>query len=243
MLDEVEMHQRGAESTAVDTSVTLAMVDLVVDETLQMRGETDKQTAKRYTDALRAHLGEREAPLRHGEAPSLFPPITVARVGGVLMVADGFHRVVAHLRCDVRAIKACVVDCEDLDQARWIATKGNLRNSLPYSSSRKVHRGLFQAYVKARQHRTGKGRSAGFKSYRDIARELGSLVPHTTLRNWMREDFNSVFRAMAGDTEPERVEDWQPADPEQEHLVSAQGHIEAIEALARGIKTPEARGS
>ena len=63
----------------------------------------------------------------------------------------------------------------------------------------KEYRRKFQAFVRARKHHRVDG---SLKSYPEIALEIGGARGYTTIRNWMRQDFPSVFRAMGGHYEP-----------------------------------------
>ncbi|ABS66349.1 conserved hypothetical protein [Xanthobacter versatilis] len=72
---------------------------------------------------------------------------------------------------------------------------GDLTHGLPLKS--RELRAVFKAYVGSGRHRDG----VRFRSYREIAVDLASRVSHTTIRNWMEQDFPSVFAAMGG-TEP-----------------------------------------
>jgi hypothetical protein len=87
-------------------------------------------------------------------------------------------------------------------EAEWLAANGNTEHASPLKA--KEYRRIFQAFVGAQKHHRVDG---SLKSYREIAAEIGGARGYTTIRNWMRQDFPSVFRAMGGH--------YQPFDPTQ----------------------------
>ena len=82
-------------------------------------------------------------------------------------------------------------------EAEWLAANGNTEHPSPLKA--KEYRSIFQAFVGARKHHRADG---SLKSYREIAAEIGGARGYTTIRNWMRQDFPSVFRATGGHYEP-----------------------------------------
>ena len=191
---------------------------------MQLRTKTDPATVKRYAQAM-----------NHGV---VFPPILVANLAGVLILVDGFHRVAAMTSLGIRQTPAEVREVATLEEARWLAAKANLTHGLPLKT--KERRAVFRAYVKASQHRYG-GDRGGLKSYREMAGDLGG-AHYTTLRNWMRSDFPSVFAAMSDDTGA--ALGGLPL-PEPRGRVFAREASEALDkALAAlpGVTEPEDRG-
>ena len=66
--------------------------------------------------------------------------------------------------------------------------------------ARRDVRRAFRAFVKAGCHIAGDDvLGPVYKSYREIAAELGGTRRHTTIYNWMREDFPRLARAMGSD--------------------------------------------
>lgn len=155
----------------------VAIADIVTRADWQVRAEVDLGTVRSYASAMRSG--------------GTFPPIVLARINGALYLVDGWHRLGAAQLNGEAAISAEVADMT-ADEAQWTAAQANLTHGLPLKP--KEVRAVFQAYVKSRQHRSGRG----YKSYRDIAADLAHRVGHTTIRNWMKTDFPSVFRAMSG---------------------------------------------
>ena len=82
-------------------------------------------------------------------------------------------------------------------EAEWLAANGNTEHPSPLKA--KEYRRIFQAFVGARKHHRADG---SLKSYREIAAEIAGARGYTTIRNWMRQDFPSVFRATGGHYEP-----------------------------------------
>ncbi len=170
---------RSAVNTSID-QVQVAISDLVLLSEMQVRTKIDLGTVKRYAQAM--------------AAGNQFPPILVGAHGDALLLLDGFHRVRACRSRGERHIAAEVRKVATLEEARWIAARANLTHGLPYKLSER--RRTFKVYVGASQHRQGGRSREPLKSYRQMSADLG--VPHTTLRNWMRKDFPSVFAAIGG---------------------------------------------
>lgn len=82
-------------------------------------------------------------------------------------------------------------------EAEWLAANGNTEHASPLKA--KEYRRIFQAFVRAQKHHRVDG---SLKSYREIAAEIGGARGYTTVRNWMKQDFPGVFRAMGGHYEP-----------------------------------------
>jgi uncharacterized ParB-like nuclease family protein len=202
-------------------TVTVRLDDLVMDPALQVRRATDPGTVRQYADAMRAG--------------KVFPPIKVADVGGACYLVGGWHRVEAAKAVGLREIEAAVLDAPK-EALRWLAAEDNMTHGLPLKRSEA--RSVFKAYVKAGQHRTPNG---GFKSSREIAADLHGMRSHATILEWMRQDFPSIHRAMAGGCETEDRCETAPA-LEPDPLAPARDLIQQIVARARGVRDPEARG-
>lgn len=71
-----------------------------------------------------------------------------------------------------------------------MAATANTRHGLPLTNQEQ--RQVFRTYIRTKQHLQGRRR----KSYREMQDDLQK--PHTTLRNWMAQDFPGLFRAMGG---------------------------------------------
>jgi len=192
---------------------------------LQVRSRLDPQAVRTYRQMT--------------QAGSVAPPIKVARVpSGALYLLDGWHRFEAGaLNVSDGEVRALVATMSEPD-ARWEAATANRDHGVPLKSSEV--RKVFRAFIEAGRHRKGRGQ---IMSYREMAPVIRK--PHTTLRNWMREDFPKLFRAMGGG-EGGNAE----AGPPVVEAVPLADHLErqALEALAearRGFPemTPEGRGA
>jgi hypothetical protein len=170
-------HDKTLSNTAQRGRVSLA--HLTISEDIQVRQRLEPITVTRYANAIRS-----------GQE---LPPVSVARVDGVLILVDGFHRVAAHQSLGASEVDAELVEAT-LDEARWMAASANLLHGLPLRNSEL--RLVFQVFVSTRQHRKGKGK---LKSYREIGLELGR--PHSTIRNWMAKDFPRIFAQYKGKDE------------------------------------------
>ena len=162
-------------------SELVSVADVALLEELQVRRQTDPKVVEDYRRAM--------------QAGAVFPPIVVARVNGAVVLVDGFHRVGAFRALHIDAVEAEVIPAATLEDARWEAARANLAHGLRLK--RGERRGVFRAYVQARRHRHEGRRRGRLKSYREMSADLPGF-PHTSLRNWMRQDFPSVFRALAG---------------------------------------------
>ncbi len=189
---------------------------------MQVRAKTDPGTVKRYAQAMKAG--------------ATFPPLLVAEVGAALVLVDGFHRVAALQALRRREALAVVIPAASLKEARWLAGRANLEHGLQLKPSER--RRVLAAYVGAGQHRRGRE----FKSYREIAADVGGL-PHSTVRNWIRKDFPSVFARMAGSEEDGWGVGGLP-EPEPAERVFARRVLEALDDAAAalpGVTDPQAR--
>ena len=161
------------------TSVRISDIALQAD--FQVRNKLDSGIIKRYAMAY-----------KQGQD---LPPLKVAKIGKALVLVDGWHRMGALKRNELAFVEVEIISCRSERDAMWLAAKANLQHGLPLKA--RELRPVFRAYIRSRQHCPSKG---CLKSYRDIASDLGGIVSHATIRNWMRRDFPSIFRRM-GDHE------------------------------------------
>ena len=148
---------------------------LVIDPSFQVRKQTDHQKVREYARAM--------------ENGVRFPPLTVAKVDGVLFLVDGFHRYEAHRSLGVQWVDADVRQMT-LKEALRTSAVCNLNHGLPLTKTEK--RRAFKQFIDGGGHLKGKR----FKSYREIAQELQGIGGHTTIRNWMINDFPKIARKM-----------------------------------------------
>jgi hypothetical protein len=173
-------------------------------------------------------------------AGAQFPPIRVANVGGALILTDGFHRVTAMRALNWSEVEAAVFEAANLDVARWDGGRANLSHGLRLT--RTDRREVFRAYVKAGAHRTKPNGRGRVKSYREMSADLPGF-PHTTLRNWMRADFPSVYRALGSAQDEVRNSGGLRSglSPERTMLAEALGAVSQAAALVDGLRDPTAR--
>ncbi|HWE75542.1 MAG TPA: hypothetical protein VG328_20450 [Stellaceae bacterium] len=157
---------------------SLEIVRIVRHPQYQFR-PVDHGTMKRYASAM--ELGVE------------FPPVRVGDLNDTLVLIDGWHRVGAAESIGRHEIEAVVEPVASERELHWLAAEANVANGLPLKP--RDHRRVFKAYVSAGKHRKPNG---NYKSYREIAAELGGARAYTTIRHWMCKDFYSAFRAMGG---------------------------------------------
>jgi hypothetical protein len=180
----VEVRSSETENSSSLTRIeprVLRLEQIVLDDRFQFR-PLDRGTVKKYASAYRADV--------------TMPPVKVADLKGALILTDGWHRVAARESLGEQRVEAIVVPASSEKEVRWLAAQANLEHGLPLKP--KQYREVFRAYIKARRHRNENG---SFKSYRDIATELGGARGHTTIRNWME----GLSRRLQGDGRESRA--------------------------------------
>lgn len=158
---------------------TIALSHLIRDQKFQVRRKLDQPTVNRYVDVLKAG--------------GSMPPIQVVFINDAPVLIDGWHRVAAMDQLGRPEVEAVVLEATE-KEAYWLAAKANMEHGLPLKSGEQ--REVFRAYIKAGQHKRGRGR---YKSYRDIGNEL--IKPHTTIRTWMIKDFPRIAALLGGNEE------------------------------------------
>lgn len=208
-------------SAAEPQASSVRIADIVRDSRFQMR-PTTPGIVKRYASVLRS-----------GKA---LPPVTLAQVNGALVCVDGGHRIAAHEALQREVIEATVVPCT-AREALWMAASANLAHGLPLKP--KEVRKAFCLYIAARKHRHA-GEVRNLKSYREIAADLGGIVSHVTVRNWMMSEFPRIAEQMSNPDEPHGGDFTQAAPRLSDTALSA---IQQATAAARGVKKPDERGA
>jgi hypothetical protein len=156
---------------------TISLTQLMMSDEFQVRRKLDQATIARYENVLRSG--------------ATLPPVKVAKVDGIFILVDGFHRVAARERLEEATVEAEVIETTRTE-AYWLAASANLQHGLPLKPA-EIHE-VFKAYIKARKHLKGRGQP---KTYREIGAEIGK--PHTTIRNWMKKDYPEIFKRYSGD--------------------------------------------
>lgn len=193
----------------------------------QVRGKTNTATVNSYARAMRS-----------GE---IFPPLTVAEVGGSLILVDGFHRRAAYDQNGEWQALCEIIPCVSLEQALWWAFNANTRHGLPLKS--KAKREAFRAYINAGNHELMGG---GFQSYRDIAAAITGST-HVMIWRWMQQEFPDLFITMSGGGDEAdgglRPSNKRYPDPPLDLTNQAMDLLEAVQALMDGVQIPELRQS
>ncbi len=203
----------------------MALSDILADDKLQVRRKLDAGAVAKYVSVYKA--GGTMPPLRIAKLPS-----------GALVLLDGWHRKAAlealgHAKATVEIVETTE------REARWEAARANLTHGVPLRRSEYVE--VFRAYVHARQHIDKRGR---FKSYRDIAQEIGGTRSYTTVRNWMIRYFPKIAAKMGG-TDLEGLgglTDLDAPHPEAELLEAGRRGAANAAAAARAMRDPDLRG-
>ncbi|MCZ8261269.1 MAG: ParB/RepB/Spo0J family partition protein [Beijerinckiaceae bacterium] len=145
----------------------------------QVRAKLHPGTVEAYAKAYRGDEGQ-------------LPPLSLARIGGVLFVVDGWHRLEAAKRAGLARVDGRIVT-EDPQEALWLAAEANTKHGLPLKP--REYRKVLGALIRAGKHRKGRR----LLSYRDMAKAIGGVVSYTTVRNWVMKDFPRVAAEMKAD--------------------------------------------
>lgn len=202
----------------------VSIASILCDPSYQVRQKIDPGTVRRYANIY-----------RNGGTMN---PVTIAKVNETVVLVDGWHRIAALESLGHHTVCAVVVEATE-KEARWMAAKANMEHGLPLKASE--YRNAFKAYIRAKQHLLNRGR---FKSYRQIAQELGGQKNHTTIRNWMKEDFPKIAQQYRGDdTRKEQSGLADKTSEESTFAVTARDALNTALAAFRGIEKPEDRGT
>lgn len=189
----------------------------------QVRAKLDPGTIDRYATAYKAGAEE-------------LPPLSLARIEGVLFVVDGWHRLEAAKRAGLSRIGGRVVT-KDPQEARWLAAKANTAHGLPLK--KREYRNVLAAFIGAGKHLKGRR----MLSYRDLAKELGGTVAHTTVRGWVMADFPAVAAKMRDDAPTGNRQagpGWSKASDSPEAV--AVRHLDSFLAILGGLPEESREG-
>jgi len=203
-----------------ETSKVVGASAIVRDGTLQARSKLLAPLAKKYAHEMQAGVK--------------FPPVSLANVGGVLYLIDGWHRTEAAVVIGGGDAVEASVRTMSKAEAGWEAAAANLKHGQGYTQGDK--RNVLRLYIKARKHKAG---NEIVKSYRDISAELG--VKPTTLHRWMEKDHPATFKAMGKDGTPRENSGPPEIDPDPETLRRAQQALRELRHYSDSLLSPEAR--
>ncbi len=203
---------QAADQTPVSTVIFMAINQIARDGQFQVRNKLNDLTVKRYENNYRSGRD--------------MPPVKIAQVGDVPILADGWHRVQALENLGETHVQA-EVHTATREEARWMAGSANLSHGLPLKQGEL--RNVFRFYIKSKQHVLPKGK---LKSYRDIAADLGK--PHGTIYNWMKRDFPRIAAKLGGSV---GGAGGLPEMPEEDTRSQVAAAMESISALTTAFTT------
>jgi hypothetical protein len=171
------------------------------------RAHLDPVTVNRYRGPIKASEGDAS------RIP--FPPVTAAQLGSQLYLVDGFHRYEAHWLEEVPSILCDVVKVRSLEEARWLAAKGNLHHGKPMNGAEV--REAFRRFILAKQHLLADPNAnphvvhqrprAGVMTLGEIASLFGKAK--STVARWFEDKFPKEFRRLyAKDAERYQDKEW-----------------------------------
>lgn len=181
--------------------VAANLFDIKILEEMQPRDSVRKGPP----DGLTRATIKKYANLIMAEGPKALPPITVAYIQDIgIVVVDGWHRYHAHIDAREKQIQITIREMT-LEEAKWEAVKANQTHGRPMAT--KDYREMFRRYILAKDHLNEERNP---KSYREMASDLGHIKAHTTIRNWVEQDFPKLFNALKSDDEEYTDEDMDP---------------------------------
>jgi hypothetical protein len=172
------------------------------------------------------------------QAGKVAPPIKLGLIGSSYYLLDGWHRMEAGaLTCVGDSVLALVAVMTE-KQALWIAADANMGHGVPLK--RAELRDHFRAFIRSGQHKKARN---GVMSYREMGEALGK--PHTTIRNWVREDFPRLFASLGA----EGIGNPSPGLPpitvrtlDEERIDQAHEAARTLRQIGDVLTTAEARG-
>lgn len=202
----------------------IPLVSIIKHKPFQVRKGLDVAAIRRYAEMTAAG---RVAPL-----------IEVALIGTTHYLLSGWHRMEAGAMTMTPDDQVLVrIAAMTSNQALWYSAQANESHGVPLKASER--RRFFGSFIKSGQHKLPKGR---LMSYREMGVALAK--PHTTIRNWVREDFPRLFRSIGeGNGNPS------PGLPpsgrvslDQERIRQAREAARTLQQIGDVLTTAEARG-
>lgn len=200
---------------------TVSISDIVLRSDFQMRFKHDQGIIRRYATAYRQGAN--------------MPPLKVAKIGKALVLVDGWHRLAALESLEHSLADVEIIPCTNEREALWLAASANLSHGLPLKAREMIP--VFKAYIKAGKHRPYPD---VFKSYREIAADLGGIVSYGTIRNWMKRYYPSIARRMSWKDEPPKG-DGCPDKRITTMKDTTKEYLEMALAAFRGVESLEER--
>ena len=167
------------------SSQSVQVQSILRDPRFQTRKKLDPGTIGRYAKAYASGIE--------------MPPVEVVWINNSMVLISGWHRLAALDKIGEEWVDATILDITERE-AYWISAQANLTHGLPLKTSE--FRVVFRKYIRARKHINTDG---SYRSYREIALDLGGMKAYTTIRNWMRKDFPKIFAKYSGEDEPRPI--------------------------------------
>lgn len=176
------------------------------------------------------------------EQGAVLPPITVARIGELLCVVDGFHRLEVARRYGAEVIQARVAPM-DLKAALADARRANAEHDLAKRRTNADRNNVWENYYSHGEHLDRHGICKGAGAIRV---ELGNLYSRERIRQKLKArgvelnneaDFPHGFKAYGGYDNDDEGEDFDEAGAvavgalEGEYALEVRKHLEAVESL------------
>ena len=161
MNDETDTEATKIDKAAVDGETSVSLPDIVVDQGVQIRTKLDLQVVAQYAECMTGGVQ--------------FPPITIFRdADGLMLLADGFHRVAAATEAGLTTIRACI-------------QTGDRRDAVLHAVGANATHGLMRS--RADKRRAVQVMLADGQWGQWASRKIADLcqVSHTTVDNMRRE--------------------------------------------------------
>jgi hypothetical protein len=205
--------------------VRVSLGDIVSRPEWQVREKLNASLVKQYRTAY--------------SAGAAFPPIELADVRGVLYRLDGWHRCEAQRSLGRTQVEATITKLT-VKEAEWRSAQANLTHGAALKP--KERRAAFDKFIATGQH---KKRGGGIGSYRDMAEAFGGGASYGTIRNWIRDDYPAIFKALAGKHTgaftPDMVKQAEGPTEEELDLQRFSEALQFVVAQSRGLISPTAR--
>lgn len=154
------------------------------DPAYQCREKLNEEAIRQMAAALRAN--------------QRLPSVRVMRVDGVAFLADGWHRVKAHIDAGKDLVRAVVEEGTVSSLRRAVAT-ANLRHGTRPSRADMFK--MFEMFIAGRGHREADG---SIKSAHKIAADLGGMYSHVTVLDKLKKYHPKIHAELLGDKTDER---------------------------------------
>lgn len=202
----------------------IPLASIIKHKPFQIRKSLDATAIRRYAEMT--------------AAGRVAPPIEVALIGSAHYLLSGWHRMEAGALTTTADDQVLVrIAAMTSNQALWYSAQANEVHGVPLKASER--RRQFSSFIKSGQHKLPKGR---LMSYREMGVALAK--PHTTIRNWVREDFPRLFRSIgegSGNPSPGLPPSGR-VSLDQERIRQAHEAARTLQQIGDVLTTAEARG-